>query len=90
MNEVTYKEIRELTYISFNVLHQEAMLPVMYAGIPINIKNLLKSEERGTLIVKDRAIKNDQPVVGIAHIENVCFINIEKCLMSVKDQEEKP
>ncbi len=82
MDEVTYKEIRELTYISFNVLHQEAMLPVMYAGIPINIKNLLKSDDKGTLIVENRVVKLEQPVVGIAHIENVCFINIEKCLMN--------
>lgn len=82
MNEVTYKEIRELSYISFNVLHQEAMLPVMKAGIPINLKNLLRPESRGTLIVSDRNIQEDNPIIGIAHIENVCFINIEKCLMN--------
>ena len=82
MNEVTYKEIRELSYISFNVLHQEAMLPVMKAGIPINLKNLLKPESRGTLIVSERNIQKDNPIIGIAHIEDVCFINIEKCLMN--------
>ncbi len=82
MEEVTYKEIRELSYISFSVLHQEAMLPVMNAGIPINLKNLLKPEERGTIIVSDRNIKKDNPIIGIAHIEDVCFINIEKCLMN--------
>jgi aspartate kinase len=81
MREVTYKEIRELSYISFNVLHQEAMLPVMKAGIPIHLKNLLKPEESGTSIVNKREM-NDNPVVGIAHLENVCFINIEKILMN--------
>ena len=82
MKEVTYKEIRELSYISFNVLHQEAMLPVMKAGIPINLKNLLKPENYGTLIVSNRDIQKNNPIIGIAHIENVCFINIEKCLMN--------
>jgi aspartate kinase len=82
MNEVTYKEIRELSYISFNVLHQEAMLPVMKAGIPINLKNLLKPDSVGTLIVNKREIKKESPVVGIAHKENICFINIEKNLMN--------
>ena len=82
MDEVTYKEIRELSYISFNVLHQEAMLPVMKAGIPINLKNLLNPDHPGTHIVSERNIKKDHPVVGIAHIENVCFINIEKALMN--------
>jgi len=82
MREVTYKEIRELSYISFNVLHQEAMLPVMKAGIPINLKNLLNPDDTGTMIVSERKINKETPVVGIAHIENVCFINIEKALMN--------
>jgi len=82
MEEVTYREIRELSYISFNVLHQEAMLPVMYADIPINLRNLSNLDHKGTFIVNERKVKNDHPVVGIAHIENVAFINIEKCLMN--------
>lgn len=82
MIEITYKEIRELSYISFNVLHQEAMLPVMRAGIPINLKNLLKPDAKGTMIVSKREIDSDNPVAGIAHVENMCFINIEKTLMN--------
>ncbi len=82
MNEVTYKEIRELSYISFNVLHQEAMLPVKNADIPINLKNLLKPDSKGTMIVSQRDINKKYPVAGIAHIEEVCFINIEKTLMN--------
>lgn len=82
MAEVTYKEIRELSYISFNVLHQEAMLPVMRAGIPINLKNLLKPDSAGTMIVNDRKIDLDYPIIGIAHIENISFIDIEKTLMN--------
>jgi aspartate kinase len=82
MHEVTYKEIRELSYISFNVLHQEAMLPVMKAGIPINLKNLMKPDSEGTLIVNTRKVDTENPVVGIAHLENICFINIEKNLMN--------
>ncbi len=80
--EITYKEIRELSYISFNVLHQEAMLPVMQAGIPINLKNLLKPDSQGTMIVSKRSVDLNQPVVGIAHLEKICFINIDKTLMN--------
>ena len=82
MEEVTYKEIRELSYISFNVLHQEAMLPVMKAGIPIYLKNLLKPDSKGTMIVNKREILKNRPVVGIAHIEDICFMNVEKILMN--------
>jgi aspartate kinase len=82
MNYVTYKEIRELSYISFNVLHQEAMLPVMEAGIPISLRNLMNTGNCGTSIVNERKLVKERPVVGIAHIENVSFINIEKILMN--------
>ena len=82
MEEVTYKEIRELSYISFNVLHQEAMIPAMKAEIPINLKNLLNPNNKGTMIVNERKARKNYPVVGIAHIENICFINIEKMLMN--------
>ncbi len=82
MDEVTYKEIRELSYVSFNVLHQEAMLPVKNADIPINLKNLLKPDSVGTMIVGSRKINKKYPVAGIAHIEDICFINIEKTLMN--------
>lgn len=82
MDEVTYKEIRELSYISFNVLHQEAMLPVMHANIPINIKNLHKPDSKGTVIVKDRQINPSRPVIGIAGLKGLCSINLEKCLMN--------
>ncbi|HOJ63384.1 MAG TPA: aspartate kinase [Spirochaetota bacterium] len=82
MEEVTYKEIRELSYISFNVLHQEAMIPTMKANIPIVLKNLLKPDHSGTKIVNQREIKKEYPVVGIAHLENICFVNVEKTLMN--------
>lgn len=82
MEEVTYKEIRELSYISFNVLHQEAMLPVMNAGIPINIRNLTKPEKKGTLIVNERKVEKSKPVIGIAESVGLSFINIEKILMN--------
>lgn len=82
MSEVTYKEIRELSYISFNVLHQEAMLPVMHAKIPINIKHLHKPDTKGTVIVNERSINYELPVIGIAHLKNICTINLEKTLMN--------
>ncbi len=82
MSEVTYSEIRELSYISFNVLHQEAMLPVMKAGIPISLKGLINPNNQGTTILKNRKLDSNNPVIGIAHKENICFINIEKQLMN--------
>ena len=82
MQEVTYKEIRELSYINFKVLHQEAMLPVMKKSIPICLRNLSNQANSGTSIVGSRKLDKDFPVIGIAHKENMVFINIEKILLN--------
>ena len=48
---ITYKELRELSYMGATVLHDEAVFPVRYVGIPINIKNTNRPEDPGTFIV---------------------------------------
>jgi aspartate kinase len=82
MKEVTYKEIRELSYINFEVLHQEAMLPVMKKAIPINLRNLLNQDNPGTFIVTKRKVDPEFPIIGIAHKEKMAFINLEKILIN--------
>lgn len=81
IEEITYKEIRELAYIGFKVFHAEAMIPVMRAGIPINIKNTNNPYEKGTLIVNTRECKTCEPVIGIASRDNFVVFNLEKVLM---------
>ena len=51
ISEVTYKELRELSYMGAGVLHEDAIFPVRFAGIPINIKNTNNPEAHGTLIL---------------------------------------
>ena len=46
IEEVTYKELRELSYMGANVFHEEAIFPVKNDGIPINIKNTNKPKLR--------------------------------------------
>jgi len=80
--ELTYREMRELSYAGFSVFHAEALAPVFYAGIPVNIKNTGNPAAPGTWIVPSRTIVKNGPVVGIASDKGFCTIYISKYLMN--------
>jgi len=82
--EITYRELRELTYMGASVLHDEVVFPLKEAGIPIQIKNTNASEEEGTRIVPDRLAtpKQNGTVVGVAGRKDFVVITIEKPLMN--------
>ncbi|HEX2945016.1 MAG TPA: aspartate kinase [Clostridia bacterium] len=81
IHEVTYREMRELSYAGFGVFHEEALVPVFYKGVPVRIKNTNNPSAPGTTIVKERPT-NGFPVVGIASDAGFCFIYISKYLMN--------
>jgi len=78
--EVTYQELRELSYMGAKVLHEEAIFPVREPGIPINIRNTREPENPGTMIVASR--ETHGAVVGIAGVGGFSMIHIEKALMN--------
>lgn len=80
IEEVTYRELRELSYMGATVLHDEAIYPVREPKIPIHIRNTKAPEEPGTMIVAERV--STEPVVGIAGRSGFSMINIEKTLMN--------
>ncbi len=81
IKELTYKEMRELSYSGFCVFNEEALMPAYMSRIPVNIKNTNNSELPGTKIVLDRdALK--EPVIGIASDSGFCSIYVSKYLMN--------
>ncbi len=79
--EVTYREMRELAYAGFNVLHDEAIIPAVRSGIPIQIRNTHRLDAQGTTIVPEH--KGTFPrVVGIASASGFCAIYLRKYLMN--------
>lgn len=78
---VTYKELRELSYMGAEVLHQDATFPVRTVGIPINILNTNNPSDTGTMIVSD-AIAEPGKITGIAGKKDFTVITIEKALMN--------
>ena len=79
--ELTYREMRELAYAGFTVLHDEALLPAYRGKIPLVIKNTNNPEHPGTRIVHKHS-EEHPPVVGIAGDSGFVSINMSKYLMN--------
>ena len=79
---ITYRELRELSYMGASVLHEDAIFPVRKAGIPINIKNTNAPEEPGTMIVESTCQKADYTITGIAGKKGFVAVNIDKDMMN--------
>ena len=82
---ITYRELRELSYMGATVLHEDAIFPVRNAGIPINIKNTNKPDDEGTMIVASAPDYDSEHVItGIAGIKGFSSIIIEHDMMNAQ------
>ena len=79
---ITYKELRELSYMGASVLHEDAIFPVRKAGIPINIRNTNAPQDKGTLIVESTCRQSKYTITGIAGTDGFAAITIEKAMMN--------
>ncbi|MFZ5975829.1 MAG: aspartate kinase [Bacillota bacterium] len=82
---ITYKELRELSYMGATVLHEDAIFPVRQSGIPIHVRDTNAPAQKGTMIVKDLP-KGYTPgaITGIAGRKGFTVIAIEKALMNAE------
>lgn len=83
ISSITYKELRELSYMGASVLHEEAMFPVHKAGIPTNIRNTNKPYHPGTSILVE-APQTSGTITGIAGKKGFSVISIEKAMMNAE------
>ena len=81
---ITYKELRELSYMGAGVLHEDAIFPVRHEGIPINIKNTNKPEDDGTWIVESTCQKSGYTITGVAGKKDFCAVLISKDMMNTE------
>lgn len=79
---ITYRELRELSYMGATVLHEEAIFPVRKAGIPINIKNTNHPDDPGTMIVATTSKKPRFTITGIAGKKGFVAVTVDKDLMN--------
>lgn len=84
IEEISFREIREMAYMGASVFHDEAILPVREAGIPIRIGNTNRPENPGTRIVPELSEKalTGTEIAGIAGRRDFSMINLEKSLMN--------
>lgn len=82
IDTITYRELRELSYMGASVLHEDAIFPVRREGIPINIRNTNKPDDKGTWIVESTCQKSRYVITGIAGKKGFCSVNIEKAMMN--------
>ncbi|TVR12008.1 MAG: aspartate kinase [Planctomycetota bacterium] len=81
--EITYRELRELSYMGASVLHEEAVFPARNHGIPINIRNTNRPEDPGTMIVSDRE-PGPYLITGVAGRGGFTIILLEKAMMNTE------
>ncbi len=79
---ITYKELRELSYMGATVLHEDAIFPVRKEGIAINIRNTNAPEDSGTMIVESTCRQPEYTITGVAGKKGFVSINIEKDMMN--------
>lgn len=82
---ISYKELRELSYMGANVLHSDSIFPVRRANIPIKIKNTFRPDDEGTSILPStRYVPSGNVVTGVAGKKNFTVIFIEKSHMNAE------
>ncbi len=83
IDHITYRELRELSYMGASVLHEDAVFPVRRAGIPINIRNTNRPDDPGTMISHDLPPAAAQrPITGVAGRKGFSALQVEMSLMN--------
>ncbi len=84
IKKISYRELRELSYMGASVLHEDAIFPVFKANIPINIKNTNKPDDEGTFIVPSVGNGDIGIITGIAGRKGFSVLAIEKTKMNAE------
>ena len=84
IHTITYKELRELSYMGAGVLHEDAIFPVRKEGIPINIKNTNAPDDPGTMIVESTCHQPEYTITGIAGLRGFVAVNVDKDMMNAE------
>ena len=78
IKEITYKEMRDLSYIGFNIFNQEALLPLVKKRVLVHVRNTFNYPSQGTYILNERISDSEKPIIGVAYKDDFCAFNIDK------------
>ena len=82
IREMTYREMRELSYGGFGVFHDEAILPAIAGQIPINLKNTNHPDLPGTMIVPEQHFIPKHAITGIVSSQHFGAIYLHRYLLN--------
>ncbi|GAA3637838.1 aspartate kinase [Lactobacillus hamsteri] len=82
IKQMTYREMRELSYAGFSVFHDEALIPAIQGGIPINVKNTHDPINPGTMIVPEKRFKPTNIITGVASQKHFSALYLHKYLLN--------
>lgn len=86
IQSISYKELRELSYMGAGVLHEDAIYPARMANIPINIRNTNNPDDEGTFITSEASDESrqaeDRIITGIAGSKDFTVVALYKNMMS--------
>ncbi|MDK6421727.1 aspartate kinase, partial [Aerococcus urinae] len=82
ISNLTYREMRELSYAGFTVVHDEALYPAFAENIPVVVKNTNNPEAPGTMITEKKMTENKWPIAGIASHGGFASVYITKYMMN--------
>lgn len=82
IKQMTYREMRELSYAGFSVFHDEALIPAIQGQIPINVKNTHKPENPGTMIVPEKDFEPDNIITGVTSQKHFSALYLHKYLLN--------
>ena len=82
IEEITYREMRELAYAGFGIFHDEALEPLYQEKIPVMIRDTNAPHIEGTKIVPERDLDPDIPVIGFSCDEGFTSISLHKYLLN--------
>ena len=86
ISKISYKELRELSYMGASVLHEDAIYPARIENIPINIRNTNIPTDLGTMINADVTVEQDRIITGIAGSKDFTVIAIYKNMMRSRNR----
>ena len=84
ISTITYREMRELSYMGASVLHEDSIFPLRREGIPINVRNTNRPEDPGTMIVESTCSKPKYTITGIGGRKGFASVTIEKAMMNAE------
>ncbi|MGI6118155.1 MAG: aspartate kinase [Bilifractor sp.] len=84
ISTITYREMRELSYMGASVLHEDSIFPLRSEGIPINVRNTNRPEDPGTMIVESTCSKPKYTITGIGGKKGFASVTIEKAMMNAE------